>query len=83
MTCPNDYDFLSLVKFLTRFLWTHREVTLAPHSVVDLVLQVENAEKFRRHLAWKVRIFFFFLSLEADSLSQPERMMKTTRDLYN
>ena len=29
-----------------KFLWTHKEVDLAPHSVVGSVLQVGDAEKF-------------------------------------
>ena len=29
-----------------RFQWTHKEVDLAPHPVVGLVLQVEDTEKF-------------------------------------
>ena len=29
-----------------RFLWSHREIDLASHPVVCLVLQVEDGEKF-------------------------------------
>ena len=36
----------SLAGCQKRFLWTHKEVDLAPHSVFGLVLQVADAEKF-------------------------------------
>ena len=37
--------FPSLDSFQMRFLWTHKEVYLAPHTVAGLVLQ-EGAEEF-------------------------------------
>ena len=52
-SCPEEWfwktepcKFLSLDSCQKRFLWTHKEVDLAPHQVVGLVLQVEDAEKF-------------------------------------
>ena len=33
-----------------RLQWAHKEVDLAPHRIVDLVLKVEHAEKFPRAL---------------------------------
>ena len=48
MACdmPEPCKFLSLHSCLKRFLWTHKEVDLAPHPVVGLVLQVGHTEKF-------------------------------------
>ena len=44
-----------------RFLWTHKEVDLAPHPVVGLVLQVGDTEKFPHALGFEsVDPFFFF-----------------------
>ena len=34
-------------------LWTHKEVDLAPHLVVGLVLQVGNTEKFPHALGFE------------------------------
>ena len=42
--------FPSLDSWQKRFLWTHKEVDLAPHPVVGLVLQVGDAEKFSQAL---------------------------------
>ena len=39
-------EFLSLDSCQKRVLWTHREVDLALHPVVGLVLHVGGAEKF-------------------------------------
>ena len=38
---------------MTRFLWTHKGVELAPHPVVGLVLQVEDAEKLPQALGFE------------------------------
>ena len=43
---PEPCKFPSLDSCQKRFLWTHKEVDLAPHPVVGLVLQVGDAEKF-------------------------------------
>ena len=42
--------FPSLDSCQKRSLWTHKEVDLAPHPVVGLVLQVGDAEKFPQAL---------------------------------
>ena len=34
-------------RYQKRFLWTYKKVDLVPHPVVDLVLQVGDAEKCR------------------------------------
>ena len=43
---PGPCKFPSLDSCQKRFRWTHKEVGLAPHPVVGLVLQVGAAEKF-------------------------------------
>ena len=48
---PEPCKFPSLDTCQKRFLWTHKEVDLAPHSVVGLVLQVGDMEKFPSPLA--------------------------------
>ena len=37
----------------TRLLWTHKEVNLAPHPVVGLVLHVGETEKFLTALGFE------------------------------
>ena len=48
MACdmPEPCKIPSLGSCRKRFLWALIEVDLAPHLVVDLVLQIGNAEKF-------------------------------------
>ena len=36
-----------------RFLWTHKEVDLAPHTAVGLVLQAGDTEKFPHALGFE------------------------------
>ena len=45
---PEPCKFLSLDSCQKRFLWAHKEVDVALHPVVDLVLPVGGAEKFPR-----------------------------------
>ena len=40
----------------TRFLWTYKEVDLAPYPVVGLVLHVGDAEKFHQALGFEFSI---------------------------
>ena len=47
---PEPCKFPSLDNCQKRFLWTHRELDFAPHSVVGLVLQVGDTEKFTQAL---------------------------------
>ena len=55
MACgmPEPCKFPSLDSCQKRFLWTHKEVDLAPHPVVGLVLQVGDAEKFPQALGFE------------------------------
>ena len=55
MACdmPKLCKFLSLDSCQKGFLWSHKEVDLAPHPVVSLVLQVGDAEKFPQALGFE------------------------------
>ena len=68
MPCP--CEFPSLDSCQKRFLWTHKEVDLALHPVIGVVLHVGDAEKLLMHLVLKAWI----LSSESASrvhVSQP------------
>ena len=54
MSCdmPEPCKFPSLDSCLKRFLWTHKEVDLAPHPLVGLVLQID-AEKIPQALGFE------------------------------
>ena len=69
MACdmPKPCKFLSPDSCQKRFLWTHKEVDLAPHPVVDLVLQVGNREKFPPALSLE-SLDPFFQSQQAESM---------------
>ena len=58
MTCPNHASFrlLTIANFF--FLWTHKEVDLAPLPVVGLVLQIGDA-KFPHALGFESLDPFF------------------------
>ena len=61
---PEPCEFPSLDSCQKRFLWTHKEVFLALHPVVDLLLQVGDEEKFPHALGLENLdpFFFFFFS---------------------
>ena len=59
--------FPSLNSCQKRFLWTHKEVDLAPHPVVGLVLEVGDAEKFPCALGFE-SLDPFFQSQQAGSM---------------
>ena len=63
---PKPCKFPSLDCSQKRFLWAHKEVDLAPHPVVCLMLQVGDAEKFR--LALRFVSLDSFFSQRAGSL---------------
>ena len=44
MPKPSKFPYLDSCQ--KRFLWTHKEVDLAPHPVIGLALQVGDAAKF-------------------------------------
>ena len=57
---PEPCKFPSLDIGQKRFLWTHKEINLAPHPVVGLVLQVD-AERLPQALGLGSPDSFFFL----------------------
>ena len=85
MTCdtPKPWRFPFLDSCRKRFLWTSKEVDLAPHSVVGLVLHVGEPEMFLPALGFKSLDPFFSESASRVHDSQPWRRMEVTRDLYN
>ena len=56
-----------------RFLWTHKEVDLASHLVIGLVLQVEDSEKFPQALRFESLDPFFLQSQRAESMFHSHR----------
>ena len=56
---PEPCKFPSLDSCQKRFLWTHKEVGLAPHTVVGLVLEVGDTEKFPRSVGFESLDPFF------------------------
>ena len=61
---PELCKFPSLDNCQKRFLWTHKEVDLAPHPVIGLVRQVGSRRIFLEHLVSKAWVIF------ADSASR-------------
>ena len=59
---PEPCKFSSLDSRRKRFLCTHKEVDLAPHSVVGLVLQEGDAEQFPHALGFESVDPFFRVS---------------------
>ena len=70
---PEQCKFPSLDSCQKRFLWTHKEVDLAPHSVVGLAFQVKDAEKFPQALGLESVDHFFFQSQQAGSMFHSHR----------
>ena len=64
MACdvPKPRKFQSLDSCQRRFTWTHKEVDLAPHPAVGLVLQVGDTEKFPHALGFESLDSFFRVS---------------------
>ena len=58
----------SLAGCQKRFLWTHKKVDLAPHSVVGLVLQVGDVEKFLQALGLESLDLFLRISEQCPCL---------------
>ena len=50
---PEPCKLPSLGSCQKRFLWTHKEVDLAPHQVIGFVLQVGGVEKFPQALGFE------------------------------
>ena len=67
---PEPCEFPSFNSCQKRFLWTRKEVDLAPHPVVGLVLQVGDAEKFPQALGFE-GLDLFSESASRVHVSQP------------
>ena len=59
---PEPGRFPSLDSCQKRFLWTHKELDLAPHPVVSLVLRVRDAENIPQAFGFESLDPFFFQS---------------------
>ena len=69
---PEPCKFPSLYNSQKRFLWTRKEVDLAPHPVVGLVLQVGDAKKSPQALGFeRLNSSFFSESASRIHVSQP------------
>ena len=69
---PVSCKFPSLDSCQKRFLWAHKEVDFAPHSVVGLVFQVGDAEKFLQALVFEGLDPFFRVSKQGPCLTAME-----------
>ena len=63
-----------------KVLWTHKEVNLAPHLVVGLVVWVD-VRSFLRHMVSKTWIFFSESASKVHVSQQQRRRMKVIGDL--
>ena len=79
---PKPCKFPSLDSCQKRFLLTHKGVYLAPHPVVVFVLHVGEAEKFPQAL-YSESLDPFSESASRVHISQLQRRMEVTRDLYS
>ena len=74
---PEPRDLQSLDSCQERSLWVHKEVDLAPHPVVGLVLKEGDAEKFPQALGLESLDHFIFQSASGVHVSQPQRSHRT------
>ena len=68
---PEPCEFPSLDSCQKRFLWAQKEVDLAPHPFVDLVLQVGHTQMFSQALGFESLDNFFPESASMVRVSQP------------
>ena len=66
-------EFPSLDSCKEKFLWTHKEVDLAPHPVDGLVLQVGDTEKFPQALGYKNLDPFFRVNKQSQCFTAVEK----------
>ena len=66
-------------------MWANKEVDLAPHPIVSLVLQVGDTEKsfLGQALGFESLDFFSPESASSVHVSKPYRRMEVTRDFYS
>ena len=67
---PEPCKFPSLDSWQRRFLWIHKEVDLAPHPVIGLVLLVEDTEKFPHSFAFERVAPFFRVSKQGPCFTE-------------
>ena len=80
---PEPCKSPSLDSWHKMFLWTHKEVDLAMHPVVGLLILVGDAEKFpQAHGVESLNPFFFSVSHQGP-FSQPKGRIEAKRDLYS
>ena len=65
---PQPCKFSFLDSGQKRFLWTHKEVALAPHLVFGLVLHVGDTVNFPHALGFKTLDHIFCQSQQAGSM---------------
>ena len=78
---PKPCKFPPLDHCQKTFLWTHKEVDLAPHPVAGPVLQVGDVEKFPQTLGFNSLDPFFSKSASRVHVSQPLRRLEVSSDL--
>ena len=69
---PEPCKLPSLDSCQKRFLWTHKGVDRAPHSVVGLVFQVGDAEKFPQALGFERLDHFVKVSKQSPCVTAVE-----------
>ena len=75
---PEPCKFPSLHSCQKGFLWTHKEVDLALHPVVGLVIQVGDAEKFPHALGFESLDPFF--RVRKHGALHPQKPLRLIRD---
>ena len=78
---PELWEFPPLDSCQERILWAHKEMDLAPHTVVGLVLLQEVQRSFLGHLVSTAWTPFSELARRLDVL-QLERTIAMTRDSF-
>ena len=82
VTCSNHMSF-RLLAVAKRFLWTHKEVDLAPHAIRSLVLQVGDKDKFSTYTWFTEPASCLLDSASRVHVSQSQRRMEMTKDSCN
>ena len=80
---PKPRKFLSLDSCQRRFLWIHKEVDLAPHLGIGLVLQEGDTEKFPHALGFESLDSFFQNQQAGSMIHSRGSRMEATRDLQS
>ena len=78
---PEPCQFPSLDSCQKRLLWTHKDVSIAPHQAVGLVLHLGDTEKFLHALGFKSLDFFFSRVSKQGPCFTAAETMEVTRDM--